>query len=191
MSEFGVFELAGRRVVLTGAQSGKHLFGALVAAASAPRKPTAGFLNFRDVDVATASFLREGIVAFRDFARSTLPNLFPVVANCNPAVAEELAFFLRHRRDAIWACDIDGQHRLSAARILGELDEPHAGTLDLVARMGTASAPALAAADATVAPTAWNNRLSFLAGRGLLVEWREGKTKLFSTVLSSCVVELD
>lgn len=170
--------------VLTGAHAGKDLFGALVAAAAQPARPEPGFLDFDGVEVATASFLRESVVAFRDFARSTLPNLYPVVANCGSAVAEELDFFLRHRRDAMWACVTGADGHASGARILGELDEPHAGALHLASRLGTVSAPALAAAGGgSVAPTAWNNRLSFLAGRGLLIEGRQGKTKLFSPVL--------
>jgi hypothetical protein len=34
-----------------------------------------------------------------------------------------------------------------------------------------------------VGPTAWNNRLSNLASRGLLIERRGGKTKTFAPVL--------
>ena len=35
----------------------------------------------------------------------------------------------------------------------------------------------------SLAPTAWNNRLSSLAARGLLIERRSGKTKTFAPVL--------
>lgn len=67
-------------------------------------------------------------------------------------------------------------------KILGELDEVHRSTFDLVARLGTA--PSLAAqSQESLAPTAWNNRLSNLAARGLLIERRSGKTKTFAPVL--------
>ena len=136
------------------------------------------------MEVATASFLREGVIAFRDHARSTLPALYPVIANASPAGTEELEFFLRHRRDALWTCRLTPSGEPRDPRILGELDEAHQSTFDLVARLKSASAPGLAAqSKERLAPTAWNNRLSSLAARGLLIERRSGKTKTFAPVL--------
>jgi hypothetical protein len=178
--------LTGGERILAGAQPGRSLFGQLVAKASAPSEPEPAFLDFSGVEVATASFLRESVVAFRDYARSTVPNLYPVVANAVEAITEELAFFLRHRSDAVWACDIDAASVVRNARLIGELDDVQRETFDRVLKLGAATAPTLAAAggsEAGVGPTAWNNRLSNLVNRGLLIERRGGKTKTFAPVL--------
>ena len=124
------------------------------------------------------------MIAFRDYARSTLPPVYPVVANASAPVIEELAFFLRQRKDALWACRLTEAGAPRDPQLLGELDDAHCSTFALVARLGTATAPGLAArSDEKLAPTAWNNRLSFLAARGLLIERRAGKTKIFKPVL--------
>jgi hypothetical protein len=174
----------GGRPVLTGVQAGHQFLGKLVAAARTPVEPEPVYLDFDGVTVATASFLREGVIAFRDHARATLPGLYPVIANASPAVTEELEFFLRHRKDAMWICHLTPTGEVRDPKILGELDEAHRSTFDLVARLGMASAPSLAAqSQESLAPTAWNNRLSSLAARGLLIERRSGKTKTFAPVL--------
>lgn len=179
-----ILHLAGHQPVLSGAGSGRQLFGKLVAAARAPAEPEPAYLDFQGVTVATASFLREGVIAFRDYARSTLPMLYPVIANASAPVTEELEFFLRQRKDALWACRLTEAGAPRDPQLLGELDDAHRSTFDLVARLGTATAPGLAAqSDERLAPTAWNNRLSYLAARGLLIERKAGKTKTFTPVL--------
>ena len=180
--------LADNGTILTGALAGRLLFGKLVGHAPGPNEPEPAFLDFIDVKVATSSFLRESVIAFRDYARSTLPNLYPVVANTAGSVEEELTFFLRHRSDAMWACDLNERGLPFNARLIGELDEVQRATFDRVLDLGTASAPTLAAQSGRgdgIGPTAWNNRLSNLAARGLLIERRGGKTKTFTPVLET------
>jgi hypothetical protein len=174
--------------ILSGAMAGKQLFARLVAEAVAPAEPEPAFLDFVGVRVATASFLRESVIAFRDYARSTLPNLYPVIANAAEPVAEEITFFMRHRNDALWACNLDDGGAVADVQLLGELDEVQRATFDRVVKLGTATAPALAASSEqapVVGATAWNNRLSGLASLGLLMERRGGKTKIFTPVLRS------
>ena len=135
--------------------------------------------------MATASFLRESVIGFRDYARRSLPSLYPVVANLSVAVAEELEFFVRARGDALLACDLDTNGAVIAPRLIGELDPAQRATFDAVREGGAVSAPGLAQryADARIGSTAWNNRLSALASKGLLVERRLGRAKSFSSVL--------
>jgi hypothetical protein len=176
--------LVENETTLAGAEAGRRLFAKLVAATPAPAEPEPAFLDFARIRIATSSFLRESVVAFRDYARATLPNLYPVIANAGEAVAEEFAFFLRHRDDAFWACDLDKSGRPTHARLLGHLDEVQRATFDRVLKLGSATAPALAqGGEAGLGPTAWNNRLANLASRGLLIERRGGKTKTFAPVL--------
>lgn len=183
---FSVYELCGHQPILSGVQTGRRLFASMVAQAVPPASVETAYLDFSEVEVATSSFLRESVMAFRDYARATLPNLYPVVANLSEAVAEELDFLLKHRKDALWSCRIDPDGAVTEGAILGELEAGHRIAFDLVARLRTASAPDLAAqGDASIGPTAWNNRLAFLASRGLLMERRSGKSKMFTPVLET------
>lgn len=179
-----IAELTGQ-AILAGAGPGRVLLSQLTSIS-----PSAGdviYLDFRDVEVATASFLREGVVAYRDFIRSRYPSRSVVVANASERVLEELEFFLSHRRDAMWACNLeDGRH--TTARVIGELDDTQWRTLKSVSELGTASAPELAVlhqGESTIGTTAWNNRLQSLASKGLLLEGRVGKSKHFRPVLEA------
>ncbi|XSC47611.1 hypothetical protein ACF1BQ_020550 [Bradyrhizobium sp. RDT10] len=91
--KLSILALADGQPVLSGVQAGRQLLGKLVAAARPPVEPEPVYLDFDGVTVATASFLREGVIAFRDHARATLPGLYPVIANASQAVTEELEFF--------------------------------------------------------------------------------------------------
>jgi hypothetical protein len=183
---FPLSDLSGGQTILSGVQSGRKLFAQLVARAAPPSQEEIAFLDCTGVIVATGSFLRESILAFRDYARSTLPHLYPVVANPAEAVIEELDFLLKHRKDALWICERDPQGQVDKARIIGELDAAHRATFELVAALRTASAPDLAnRGDNAIGPTAWNNRLAYLASRGLLIERRAGKSKTFTPVLET------
>jgi hypothetical protein len=180
-----ILSLAGDRQVLTGSAAGRRLLSALIDAAWRSSTPEIAFLDFTSIDVATSSFLRESVFGFRDYTRAALPNLYPVVANAEPSILEELEFFVRHRSDALWCCRLDAAGVTSEARVLGDLDPIQRQTFEAVLQRGSTSAPELAAAAQTdgVGPTAWNNRLSALAIKGLLIEHRTGKTKIFSPVL--------
>ena len=171
--------------VLSGAVAGRRLLSALIADTPSADAPTCSFLDFSGVEVATASFLRESVIAFRDYARQSLPNIYPAVANLNLVVAEELDFYVRSRGDALWGCHLDSEGTVMAARLIGDLDPTQRATFNAVLDSGTISAPELALrfADADIVPTAWNNRLSALASKGLLVERRLGKSKSFSPLL--------
>jgi hypothetical protein len=180
-----LIDLTGGKTVLSGAIPGRKLLSTLIAATRSPQVPTPAFLDFEDIEVATASFLREAVIGFRDYARQSLPNVYPVVANLLPAVAEELDFFVRARGDVLWNCDLDHGDRILGARLVGELDPAQRSTFEAVAELGATTAPELAArfTGQGIGPTAWNNRLSALATKGLLVERKQGKTKSFSPLL--------
>ncbi len=180
-----LLDLMDGQTVLSGVIAGRRLLSALIASTPSSHAPTTSFLDFNGVEVATASFLRESVIAFRDYARQSLPNTYPVVANLNTAVAEELDFFARSRGDVLWSCDLDLQGKVIAARLIGDLDPVQRATFDAVLESGVTSAPELSTrfADAEIGSTAWNNRLSALSSKGLLVERRHGKSKSFSSLL--------
>src|SRR5579862_7392251 len=96
--------LAGASV-LSGAPRGQDMFTRLIRAAKPePSSPEPIFLDFSDIEVATASYLRESVLAFRDFVRGRHSMLYPVVANANEAVSEELLMLVASRGDAIMSC---------------------------------------------------------------------------------------
>jgi hypothetical protein len=161
------------------------LLSALIAATPSADAPTPLFLDFNGVEVATASFLRESVIAFRDYARQSLPNIYPAVANLSTAVSEELDFFVRVRGDVLWSCDLDLQGKVIATHLIGDLDPAQRATFDAVLELGAISAAELATRfpEAGIGPTAWNNRLAALASKGLLVEQRQGKSKSFTSLL--------
>ena len=181
-----LYDASDRQAILSGVQAGRKLFAQLVARAAPPSQDEVAYLDCADIRVATGSFLRESVLAFRDYARTTLPHLYPVVANPSEAVLEELDFLLKHRKDALWICKLDAAGQVHQASILGELDAGHRTTLQMVTTLRTASAPDLAnQGDTSIGPTAWNNRLAYLSGRGLLIERRAGKSKTFTPVLET------
>lgn len=174
----------GQRV-LSGAASGRKLLSTLIAVTPSSEAPMPAFLDFTAIEIATTSFLREAVIGFRDYARQSLRNVYPAVANLEPAVAEELDFFVRARGDAIWSCELGPGDAVISAWLVGELDPAQRSTFDAALEAGVITAPELAArfADQRIGPTAWNNRLSALATKGLLVERKQGKTKSFSPLL--------
>ncbi len=180
-----LIDMTGGQTVLSGAIPGRKLLSALIAATRSSETPMPAFLDFARVEVATASFLREAVIGFRDYARQALPNVYPVVANLLPAVTEELDFFVRARGDALWNCELDGNDGVVSARLIGELDPAQRSTFEAVIELGAITAPELAVRFPSqgIGATAWNNRLSALATKGLLVERKQGKSKSFSPLL--------
>src|SRR3546814_12137541 len=84
-------------------------------------QPTLAFLDFAEVDIATGSFLREAVMGFRDFCRNAAGMIYPVVANANPILEEELATYLRGFNDAICSCTLPADAPANKPHILGDM----------------------------------------------------------------------
>ncbi|PYV17557.1 MAG: hypothetical protein DMG21_08005, partial [Acidobacteria bacterium] len=90
-------ELEGKQV-LAGAIPGQKAWMKLIERTSQePLQPEPVFLDFKGVDVATASYLREAILNFRNTVRQRRSNFYPIIANANAAVIEELTILLDPR----------------------------------------------------------------------------------------------
>jgi hypothetical protein len=180
-----VKEMTGK-TVLAGAQAGRQLLSDLITRVSDASQPEVLFLDFRHVEAATSSYLRESIFAYRDYARANSRNFYPVVANPSDAVTEELQFYTTQRSDTLIACDLSDEGGFSKPRLLGTLDPAQRQTLDLTLKLGRATAQTLAENSSdSIGLTAWNNRLSALAAKGLLFEERDGKTKVFKPIMEA------
>jgi hypothetical protein len=173
--------------ILATTQLGKRVFAALVGATSSPPSPTLLFLDFSGVEIATASFLREGVVTFRDHIREHVPHLYPVPANFAAEVKEELAEFLRDRVDAMAICNVTTREQPSAPQIVGQLDGKQLLTMNAALKQPEIDATALMERfpEENVGSTAWNNRLAALSLKGLLIETSLGRAKRYRPVLEN------
>jgi len=174
----------GGTEVLAGALSGRTVLGKLMAMSKKePAAPEPVFLDFTGVEVATASFLRESVLAFREVVRGRRSNLYPVVANANDVVHEELVELLKPRGDVLMACKLADDGSVTDAAPLGELDPKQRMTFDLVEDRGETDAGELmrdfGESEGVTRTTAWNNRLSSLASLGLVVEVSQGRAKRY------------
>ena len=165
--------------VLAGSDSGRRLFARLLEAVPEPSPPEAVFLDFGGIRVATASFLRDGPLAFRDWARARNSRIYPVFANLSQHVLDELSVYLSTASDAALVCTIEND-QVRDVRLIGRLDEKQQIAFDLIRKHRQSTAVALSRlSKEKVGPTTWNNRLAALAAKGLIIESNAGRTKHF------------
>jgi hypothetical protein len=173
--------------VLAGALHGRRAFASLLEATVAePPEPEPVFLDFEGVEVATASYLRESVLAFRDTVRGRRSNLYPILANAAESVREELGVLVGSYGDVLLLCRLSAAGAVSDPQILGVLDPKQRLTFDLVCKHGETDAGELMrehGAGEEVKQTAWNNRLAALADLGLAVEVRHGRAKRYRPLL--------
>jgi len=172
--------------ILSGAQRGQTIFAKLInAATSEPSAPEPIFLDFSEIEVATASFLRESVLAFREFVRGRRSMLYPVIANANQAIREELLILIMPRGDAIMSCSLSGEGKVSDASLIGTLDPKQRLAFDLVNVRGETDAGELMRdfGEGLKSATGWNNRLASLAALGVVMEISEGRSKRYRPVL--------
>ncbi len=173
----------GGLAVLAGALNGRKMLAKLLAhIGQEPLTPEPVFLDFACVEVATASFLRESVLAFRNVVRGRRSNLYPVIANANNTVTDELAVLVAPHGDALMLCALENDGRVHDPRLAGDLDPKQRVTFDLVHQRGETDAGELMREHGEsegVKQTAWNNRLATLAGLGLVVELSQGRAKRY------------
>ena len=179
---------AGGGAVLAGAIRGKSSLTKLLRMVEAePDRPEPLFLDFAGIEAATASFLRESVIALRDVLRSRDSHYYPVIANPEEAVADELRELARMRGEVFLTCRLTKGGKISGPAIVGNLEAKQRVTFDLVKKHGETDAGELmrnyGEQENLRHTTAWNNRLSALASLGLVVELREGRLKRYRPVL--------
>jgi hypothetical protein len=176
---------AGGSAVLAGASNGKRVLAKLVASTvQEPFEPEPFFLDFLRVEVATASFLRESVLTLRNIVRGQRSNFYPVVANANENIRDELHELVGGQRsDVLIACTLSESGTVTNVGLIGQLEPVQRKTFDLVRNIGETDAGELmrahGASDRTSRTTAWNNRLTSLTFLGLLVEVSQGRTKRY------------
>lgn len=180
-------DIEGKQI-LAGAIPGQKTWMKLIERTNQePQQPEPLFLDFKGVDVATASYLREAVLNFRNTVRQRRSNFYPVIANANAAVIEELTVLLDPRGDVLMVCVLDNAGNAQRPQLLGKLDPKQRFTFDLVRARGETDASELMQEHGDkegVKQTAWNNRLAALAGLGLIVELSEGRNKRYRPLLA-------
>jgi len=170
--------------VLSGATRGQQTLAKLLPeAASEPSLPEPIFLDFEGVEVATASFLRESVLAFRNMVRGRRSKLYPVIANMTEMVREDLSELVKSRGEVFMTCRLNEEGTVSDSALIGDLEPKQRLTFDLVSERGETDAAALmrdfGESEGVRHATAWNNRLSSLAALGLIVEMSNGRAKRY------------
>jgi hypothetical protein len=154
---------------LTGVSRARQLLGKLILW-TAERSPKGTLvLDFNDVGDASASFLRESILAFRDYARAYQPELFPVLANITDAVREEFDTLLKARGEAMLGCRLDASGAVVEPEILGLLEQGLKQTLDIIRGRGETTLKDLRGTSEETKPTTWSNRITSLIRQGFVV----------------------
>ena len=171
---------AGGSAVLAGASNGKRALAKLVSlTVQEPFEPEPFFLDFSRVEVATASFLRESVLMLRNIVRGQRSNFYPVVANANENIRDELHELVSGQRsDVLIACTLSESGTVSNVGLVGELEPVQQTDAGELMRAHGAS-------DLTTRTTAWNNRLTSLAYLGLLVEVSQGRTKRYKPLFGN------
>jgi hypothetical protein len=177
---------SGEEPILAGRLAGKRAFLRALEQLPELAEPTLVLLDFRDVDLATSSYLSEAIPPLRDHLRLRRHPGYVVAANLSDNVREEIEEMLRRSGDALLTCATDVDGRISDVQLCGKLEDKLQETLSLVSRKRETTAAQLheesREVDA-VGATAWNNRLASLAAKSLVVEVLQGRTKKYRPVL--------
>ena len=166
---------------LTGVSRARRLLAALIAWTADHTPKGTLILDFTNVGDASASFLREAILAFRDYVRAYQPDVFPVLANLSAEVREEFDTLLKDRGEAIPGCRLDNSGAPVDAEVLGVLEPGLSQTLEMIRTRGQV---ALGDLPSETKPTTWSNRIASLIRQGFVVPIRESKKRIYRFVLA-------
>lgn len=171
--------------VLAGSAEGANALAKLISRVASRAETEVIELDFRDIAIATSSYLRESVLGFRDYCRRSRPNLYPVTCNANLKVREELEGLLKLKGDAVVLCETNSNGSVTSAVVIGNLEEKQRLTLRAVVQLRRTDAVSLSKRHdgEGLGPTAWNNRLSALTAKGILKESHSGRAKIYEPVV--------
>jgi len=175
--------------ILAGRLDGKRAFARNLESLPHITTPTLVVLDFNGVQLATSSFLDEAVIRCRDHLRLGRSPAYLITANLNDKVEEELNDLLTRANDALVTCALSADGTISDKKLIGSLEPKLNETLELVKQKGGATAMELhgESEDAKkIGPTAWNNRLSSLAAKSLVMEVQQaGRTKKYQPIMET------
>lgn len=177
------------KATLAGSINGASFFPKMLEATAGVSRDSVVVFDLKRVDLVTASFFRAAFMAYRDHVRSAV-SLYPVIANANAATKEEAAFFVESANDAFVFATLTKSGELAAPVVLGKLDDKQEKTLSALVKLKEADARQLLEKYPEIPPVssaAWSNRLASLAGKGIVVERLEGRTKKYRPIIEGIV----
>jgi hypothetical protein len=151
-----------------------------------PAKPEPLFADYSGIELATASYQRETLVALHTLLRARRSNYYLVVANACPSVREDIEVLARLGGMAFLGCTLNRAGTVLDIALIGTLDPKQQATFEEVCARGETDARELMIARAgqeDVRQTAFNNRLASLVNLGLIAEINHGKSKRYRPVL--------
>lgn len=174
--------------VLAGAVNGRIAFAEIIKGIpDDPVAPQPLFLDFGSINVATASYIRESVFALKTYLRAKNSSYYPVVANANPDVWDEVSVIASAKNDVIVTCELAEDETATNVELIGSLDPKQKMTFELVLKFGEVDANYLmdqfGEVEKTKSTTAWNNRLAGLASRGIIREYTKGRAKYYRPLL--------
>lgn len=175
--------------VLGGAIQGRAAFVKWLAEfADEPMDPTPLAVDFRKIEFATISFLRESVIALRAHHRQKKSNHYLVLANLKTAVQDEFLALAKLTNDTFICCATSLDHSICDVYLLGDLDGRQKETFDIVQERGEIDAANLlklsSNAGREIGQTAMNNRLTGLVQKGLVCEVASGRHKKYRPIFS-------
>jgi len=158
----------------------------LEAAKALPRAPWVA-VDFGDIDMVSASAARECVLPLCVYLNEL--GALPILTNLNLETLEEISFAAQALKQPVVIAEGLSDSEPTALRILGDMDSKLRETMRVVARLQETDAKTAheASQDTSTGVTAWNNRLSTLAGLRFLRERKSGKTKYYSLTLKGLV----
>ena len=174
-------ELTAEFASLTGVARARQLLAKLISWTADESPKGTLILDFTGITYASASFLREAILAFRDYVRSYQPDVFPVLANIADTVREEFDTLLKDRREAMPACRLDDAGQPVEATIIGMLEPSLSHTLEMIRERGQL---ALGDLPTDTKATTWSNRIASLIRQGFIVPIPELNKRVYRFVLA-------
>lgn len=171
------------RKVLTGLV-GKRMYPRLIELLIPQAKPEPLFINFSGL-TSSGSFFSQAILPLRDYLFSLRYNLYPIMANVDDETLEELQWLFEISPDAVLACNLDNLGRVNSPKWVGVLEEKQQITFEAVLKEQVTDATTLSTKyrDENISITGWNNRLSSLVSKGLIMEFKKGRGKGYKPVL--------
>lgn len=140
-------------------------------------------LDFEGVQCATASFLREAVFGMREILRRDKRPVQVLVANADVSVVEEIVLVARATGSSVVHARYSEAQGLVEPVVLGDLDDAQRETLTLLLAAGEATASSLAQSRPDIRTTAWNNRLASLVARGIVIESKRDRHKVFRPIV--------
>lgn len=186
MRKVNIIDISEGKTILAGGPYGRIFLSRLIQNVDKNKNTEPLFLDFKNIDIATGSFLRAAILGFKDYCRNADLNLVPIAANVDDTMIEEFSLILEIKNDAMVICRLDKNSSPFDAKIIGTLEDKQKVTLDTVLKEREVNAVDLERdywKEEKIKATGWNNRLSALVAKGILLEVKRGRQKFYRPIL--------